>query len=759
MLERFYSRVLKQPVAMLFLAAVALSFFYFIFFGKTIGSTAQQMASYYPWRGAGIDLSVVKSPYPQTDFADSFFPHWRFLAAEIRAGHLPFWYPFDFGGTRAPETGLFGFYYPPRLILFFLFGAMWGHTIMMVLHAFFALAFSYKFLKWLDCFPASAFLGAVVWTFNGHNIYHLSLEFVMIIAAWLPLSLWCAGRAIQDCSWRYAVLSGTATGLTWFSGYANYSYAFGVVTFVWWLVLIGKSQGTLTFRSIRPFALAGVAALSCLLVGAAIWLPFLDVFRSAIRIPATLDVQLSEAISPIAALKGIVWPDSLSGPVWGYDSPSMIFVGGPALLMAAIAIFNRRSCVWFFFILGILSFLFVVGFGPLFLVGHAIVPMFGAIHPSTIGSQLFVLAISTLAAFGLDQFIVFTSAYIGHARARGIAYLAAGSTTVLLFILLQTSQPIEPIKDKFSFPATPLISKAAALQSELQFRLVPAQPVGTNWQPPIFFAGSAASAGLKSVFGYDSLVQPENFWIAEIVASGGIAPSVVSEPSKAALGSIKIDQLPINLLEALSVGLVAGVPGATPDEQQIRDGGLKQVYSGNDGSLWIIPKAAPRAFMPSGWRAMPWSAEALSVLTDPGYRPQDRVVLHPANSDEQTLLATVSERINTNDSKVSIAYENSDHLTLDVVSQEKSLVVVNDTWAPGWRAEVNGSQVPIFRANYAYRAIIVPAGRSVIKMKYEPLPLIIGIAITALSLIAIGIVIGSLWLTRLKANVKTPKIV
>ena len=80
-----------------------------------------------PLRGAGINFDGAASKYPQTDFADSFFPHWKFLATELREGRFPLWYPFDFGGTRAPETGLFGLYYPPRIILLLALGPVHGH--------------------------------------------------------------------------------------------------------------------------------------------------------------------------------------------------------------------------------------------------------------------------------------------------------------------------------------------------------------------------------------------------------------------------------------------------------------------------------------------------------------------------------------------------------------------------------------------------------------------------------------------------------
>jgi hypothetical protein len=55
--------------------------------------------------------------------------------------------------------------------------------------------------------------------------------------------------------------------------------------------------------------------------------------------------------------------------------------------------------------------------------------------------------------------------------------------------------------------------------------------------------------------------------------------------------------------------------------------------------------------------------------------------------------------------------------------------VVRDSGWNGWKAEVNGKPAPILRADYAFRAIPLPAGRSEIVLRYHPpyLPGLIGL--------------------------------
>jgi len=69
-------------------------------------------------------------------------------------------------------------------------------------------------------------------------------------------------------------------------------------------------------------------------------------------------------------------------------------------------------------------------------------------------------------------------------------------------------------------------------------------------------------------------------------------------------------------------------------------------------------------------------------------------------------------------------------LTIHVDSDASGLLVVTDSYYPGWTATVNGNTTPIHRVNHAFRGVRVPSGPSVVKMTYDPISFRIGIAIT-----------------------------
>ena len=48
------------------------------------------------------------------------------------------------------------------------------------------------------------------------------------------------------------------------------------------------------------------------------------------------------------------------------------------------------------------------------------------------------------------------------------------------------------------------------------------------------------------------------------------------------------------------------------------------------------------------------------------------------------------------------------------------ILVLSDTYYPGWRAFVDGVERPILRANHVFRAVVVPTGAREVVFSYEP---------------------------------------
>jgi hypothetical protein len=71
---------------------------------------------------------------------------------------------------------------------------------------------------------------------------------------------------------------------------------------------------------------------------------------------------------------------------------------------------------------------------------------------------------------------------------------------------------------------------------------------------------------------------------------------------------------------------------------------------------------------------------------------------------------------------------------LDVTTTDPGLLVMADTWLPGWSARLDGRPVPIYRGNHAQRVIpLEEAGRHTILLRYTPPGLVLGGVVTAMS--------------------------
>jgi hypothetical protein len=85
--------------------------------------------------------------------------------------------------------------------------------------------------------------------------------------------------------------------------------------------------------------------------------------------------------------------------------------------------------------------------------------------------------------------------------------------------------------------------------------------------------------------------------------------------------------------------------------------------------------------------------------------------------------------------EVSIVERSPSRLVLEVDQKDRGLLVLSEIHYPGWRARVDGQQLPIVRADGILRAVEVPAGRHLVEMTFRPASVYLGLAISATTLL------------------------
>jgi hypothetical protein len=187
---------------------------------------------------------------------------------------------------------------------------------------------------------------------------------------------------------------------------------------------------------------------------------------------------------------------------------------------------------------------------------------------------------------------------------------------------------------------------------------------------------------------------------------------------------------PDGALDAANVGLLALRDALREMAAEARSRGYERVWS--DGEVSIFARATePRYYFSSQFRVVT-DAEALSSLarrrprremlleSEPGFPPA-------ANVDTDPEVAARVER---------------NRVELSLRAPRPGLVYCAESNAPGWRAWVNGAPAPIVAANYAFRAVPVPAGPVTVELRYLPPGLPLGAMLTATALLGMAVLAG-----------------
>jgi len=105
-------------------------------------------------------------------------------------------------------------------------------------------------------------------------------------------------------------------------------------------------------------------------------------------------------------------------------------------------------------------------------------------------------------------------------------------------------------------------------------------------------------------------------------------------------------------------------------------------------------------------------AGTLRAMTQPEFDGGKRVFLPPEAKSLLTVTNQTAARILSSQFK-------AQRVDIEVEAAEPSLVVVAQTYYHDWRAYVDGQPAHLLRANYAFQAFQVPAGRHQVRLVYE----------------------------------------
>src|SRR6266446_7067473 len=180
-----------------------------------------------------------------------------------------------------------------------------------------------------------------------------------------------------------------------------------------------------------------------------------------------------------------------------------------------------------------------------------------------------------------------------------------------------------------------------------------------------------------------------------------------------------------------------------------------QIY--NDGDVAILENKSvlPRAFAvpASGIEVLQAVDTQLERLRDMAFDPKRSLILSP-----HTLSLVSGELPHLPfQSRVELLKSGVNELALRAQTSEPAVLVLSQTYYPGWKATVDNNEVPVFAANMTLTGLALPAGEHEVRVVLRPVSFRIGAVLTIFStaiiagLFARGLVSNPSFHRRLKS--------
>ena len=684
------------------------------------------------------------------DLAQQVLPWFEEEARQMQHHHFPLWDPHLWAGQPFLGQAQPGIAYPLNWLLF-LFPRQYGHINMLALQWYYvvihymAALFCYLLCRDLGLSRFASLTGGLVFALSSY-MGTVAWPQMMNGAVWAPLVFLFLLRVVRGRRpFTSAALCGVFWGMSWLSGHHQAPLFISLAAVLTWLFYIIRD------RSRRLAALALVAFVFMFFTGALQILPAEQYGRLAVRWvggphpvewnqPVPYEVQRTYSSSPLMVF-GVVVPtfDTYTNPFLG--------VIAVALTVTALAGAWKRPEVKLFTALAIGGFAYALGFHNVFQgFLYAVVPFIEKARTPAMAIVIFGFGAAVLAAFGIDQLSVLRGAAI----IRRIGWAIAGFGLLIWFIaycVLLARGMSWPGDDRvimtaliavlaagllFAWQKGNVSNRAAAvlLTGLMMIELGNVSDVGfadrndykrSQWMQAIRgnqdlarFLGQQAHRFARVDLETDSQELPDNWAEYNNLDSlrGYLAGLTVNWSGTEA----HLPQTKSLFGVAYTIGRNTTMPDATP------------VFDGASGlRVFQNPHAFPRA----------WAVHEIVSIA----KPQDGRVLIADHLEDLHRKAFVSgpaiplQSCDTPDN-VTVTRHDAAHVTIRANMSCDGMVILSDTFYPGWRATVDKMPAAIEEVNFAMRGVRVPRGSHEINYVYHPASVYAGAALSFTGVLA-----------------------
>ncbi|MCA9099543.1 MAG: YfhO family protein [Planctomycetales bacterium] len=371
--------------------------------------------------GCVLLMAVMAGPffagriYTADDLGAFHIPVRVFYAASLNAGESFDWMPQIYNGFYLLGEGQAGTYHPLHLVAYRLLPFRVAFCLETLVSYPAMLLGMYLLLRRRLARRDAALFGALAFTFCGFNTLHFVHVNAVAVTAHIPWALLLIDRLVTTDAkrcWRWAVLLALLTASQLLLGYPQYVWFSLLVEtgYAGWRLHDSRAAGAASpTHAVAVLAWFLAAKVTGALLAGVQLLPTASALMAAARSDAGADFLASGSLHPLN-LAQLVAPYLSNSRVLGDNTHELgLYVGAVPLLLAVRAAFDPtlslrlRRLVRFLLVVGCVALVLAFGhFTPLSHL-HAWLPVVGRFRFAARYSVLFALAMSAVAAVGFTQ--------------------------------------------------------------------------------------------------------------------------------------------------------------------------------------------------------------------------------------------------------------------------------------------------------------------------------------------------------------------
>ena len=702
--------------------------------------------------------TVITDDIFASDLMNDRYPLRYFLGTVIKEGRLPLWVPHIYGGFPLFAAVEVGSFYPPNLIFFGLFEPLIALNLDILFHIFLTGVFTYLYARSLKMERVSALFSGLILMYSGFFISHLKQLNMVNAACYVPLLFFMIERYRQNGRFKYLLLFSLVLGIQMLAGHPQITYYTLLGCLVYFCFRVKSifpmkkflPRLALFFLSIGiGFGIGAIQLIPALQLSqlsqrsggvtyefATVWcnyhpldiLTFLYPFINGNPGTASYALSANKGGSVFWRSGSVFWED------YGYVG-LIPFILSIFLIWRAFK-FNGLVKFYAVFLLG--SFLLVMGsLTPVFKIFFYLVPGMNYFRFPTRFLLFTDLSLAILAGMGLAKFFM--------KRSYRITAIVFVITLADLWFFQVRQNPVVEMEKWEEMPETVKFLK----QDQGLFRIF--SPLSRLTHILTYREAKGWEGDLSPYLKQREVLQPSSNILYSISSCDGyinLTPQYLlkiwgDEKVKGYLSNtyrlspdekeIQIDEGFVKVLSLFNAKyLLSWWPIHHPD--------LKEVFRSGKTIVYLNQRVFPRCFVVPHSLVIQDDDVAVRFLFSEKFSPGETVVLSQPPEEEVKSGATASQNV-----MVELKKYNLTEIILRVKMASPGFLVISDTYYPGWKVSIDGSEGRVYRANICQRAIYLSSGDHHVRFYFAPSSLTLGLIVSASSLL---LVVLLLWIRK-----------